>query len=63
MKKTTLFKSLLAMTIAFAGSKSFADNYVQITSIDDLPQDLTLLSEEHPRMPCPLPKTLKVHFT
>lgn len=36
MKKTTLFKSLLAMTIAFAGSKSFADNYVQITSIDEL---------------------------
>ena len=36
MKKTTLFKSLLAMTIAFAGSKSFADNYVQITSIEEL---------------------------
>lgn len=36
MKKTTLFKSLLAMTIAFTGSKSFADNYVQITSIDEL---------------------------
>ncbi|WP_455497002.1 chitobiase/beta-hexosaminidase C-terminal domain-containing protein [Coprobacter sp.] len=36
MKKSTFFKSLLVTALVFFGSKSFAENYVQITSIDDL---------------------------
>lgn len=36
MKKTTFFKSLLVTALTLFGSKSFADNYVQITSIEEL---------------------------
>ena len=36
MKKTTFFKSLLVTALTLFGSKSFADNYVQITSMDEL---------------------------